>query len=189
MSTSPIYAIDPKRALPATAYRDPTIHQIEMERVWRTDWVWVGTADQVAEPGDHFPVDVGGQSVIVLRRQDGRLAAMSNLCAHRGTLLVDEPGQAKRFQCPYHAWTYRDDGSLMAVPYSERDEIDRDGHGLASYRAEAWHGLVFVSMNRDVSSLHERFAHLEPVVAPHALDQLHHWTAQRETEEWAATGS
>ena len=93
------YPVDPTRALPMAAYRDES-HQVDLDRVWRTSWVWVASADEVAEPGDHVAVDVASQPVIVLRRQDGQLAAMSNLCAHRGTLLVDGRGNSKRFQCP-----------------------------------------------------------------------------------------
>ncbi|MEM9563300.1 MAG: aromatic ring-hydroxylating dioxygenase subunit alpha [Actinomycetota bacterium] len=178
--------IDPHRSLPAVAYRSVETFAAEQRRVWQGGWVFVGTTDQVAEPGDYFTTSLGGQPMIVLRDQAGRLAALSNLCAHRGTLLVDEPGTTKRFQCPYHAWTYRDDGSLLSVPYAGRDEVDKEAHCLPRYRCEAWHGLVFVSMNPDVAPLTERFAHLETIAAEHRVGELHHWTSQRDGQEWAA---
>ncbi|MGI9622039.1 MAG: aromatic ring-hydroxylating oxygenase subunit alpha [Acidimicrobiales bacterium] len=180
------YEIDPTRAVPAVAYRSDAIFQTEQRRVWQGGWVFVGTIDQVASPGDYFTTFLGGQPIIVLCNQAGSLAALSNLCAHRGTLLVDEPGNTKRFQCPYHAWTYRDDGGLMSVPHAGRDEVDKDAHCLPSYRCEEWHGLVFVSMNPDVPSLTERFAHLDAIAVEHRLGELHHWTSLREAEEWNA---
>ncbi len=180
------YEIDPDRALPAEAYRSEGAYETELRRVWQGGWVFVGSADQVAEPGDFFTTFLGGQPVIVLRNQDGELSALSNLCAHRGTLLVDGPGNTKRFQCPYHAWTYRDDGSLLSVPHAAPNEVDKDAHCLPSYRCESWHGLVFVSMNPEVAPLAERFAHLESLAIQHGIGELQHWTSQREAEEWNA---
>ncbi|MEM9653851.1 MAG: aromatic ring-hydroxylating dioxygenase subunit alpha [Actinomycetota bacterium] len=185
-SSAAAYPIQPDRALPTIAYRSVEALEVERRRVWQGGWVFVGTEDQVSEPGDYFTTMVGGQPVIVLRSRSGELAALSNLCAHRGTLLVDGPGTTKRFQCPYHAWTYRDDGSLLSVPFAGRDEVDKNEHCLPRYRCESWHGLVFVSMNNDVVSLVERFAHLEPIVAEHRLGDLKHWTSRREAQDWSA---
>ena len=179
------YPVGPARALPAAAYRDESF-AIDIERVWRTSWVWVAAADEVAEPGDHVAVTVGGQPVIVLRRQDGQLAAMSNMCAHRGTLLVDGRGNAKRFQCPYHAWTFADDGRLLAAPYTDRSDVEREAHCLPTYRAEEWHGLVFVSLRTDIEPLAELLAHLDQVVAPAQAEDLHDWTSTRRVEVWDA---
>ncbi|MEM9463845.1 MAG: aromatic ring-hydroxylating dioxygenase subunit alpha [Actinomycetota bacterium] len=176
------YPIDPARALPTAAYRSKAF-EAENRAVWRTAWIFVGTADEVAEPGDFVTTVLGGQPVIVLRRQNGELAAMSNLCAHRGTLLATGHGNTKRFQCPYHAWTFADDGRLLAVPHTRRDDVDRADHGLPTYRAELWHGLVFVSMG-DGPTVAERLAHLEPIVRDAGIADLHHWTGQRSEEVW-----
>ncbi|MEM7140426.1 MAG: aromatic ring-hydroxylating dioxygenase subunit alpha [Actinomycetota bacterium] len=179
-------AIEPTRALPASAYRDPEVFEAERRGIWHGGWVWVGTADQIAAAGDHIPVWIAGQPVIVLRAQDGTVRALSNLCAHRGTLLVDEPGNAKRFQCPYHAWTFTDDGALLSVPFAQRDDVDKDAHCLPAYRAEVWHGLVFVSLEPDVEPVADRLAHLEPFAIDASLAALHHWTSERSEDEWAA---
>ena len=180
-----VYAVDPARALPAEAYRAAAL-DADLARIWHADWVWVATADQVAEPGDYVSVSLGGQPVIVLRNQDGDLAALSNMCAHRGTLIVDGSGNAKRFQCPYHAWTYADDGRLLSVPHTARGDVDRAAHCLSGYRAEEWHGLVFASMNPDVAPLSERFAHLADMVAEAGVAKLHHWTGERDEHTWEA---
>ena len=180
------YEVDPSRALPTVAYRDPEVHQSELERIWHADWVFVGTADEVAEPGDHVAVDVGGQPVLLLRDQDGELAALSNLCAHRGTLLVEGAGNAKRFQCPYHAWTFADDGSLLSVPHAAAADVDKAAACLPRYRAEAWHGLVFVSLDHDVASLADRFSHLDDIATGAGMGALHHWTSARGDHRWHA---
>ncbi|MEM9610030.1 MAG: aromatic ring-hydroxylating dioxygenase subunit alpha [Actinomycetota bacterium] len=180
-----IYPVDPGRALPAEAYRADSF-AADVDHVFRRDWVFVGTADEVSEPGDYVTTELGGQPVIVQRDQDGRLGAISNLCAHRGTLLVEGYGNAKRFSCPYHGWTYADDGRLLAVPYTTRDDVDRSAHCLPRYRAEEWRGLVFASSTDDVQPLSERFAHLDELAADAGIDRLHHWTSQRSEAVWEA---
>ncbi|MEM9521340.1 MAG: aromatic ring-hydroxylating dioxygenase subunit alpha [Actinomycetota bacterium] len=177
------YPVDPLRALPMMGYRAATA-PVEDEWIWRDAWVFVGTADEVAEPGRFITTTVGGQPVIVLRRQDGELAAMSNLCAHRGTLLADGPGTTRRFQCPYHAWTYADDGQLLAVPHAQRSDVDRATHCLPTYRAELWHGLIFVSLG-DGPTVAERLTHLESTALDADMASLHHWTAHRGHDEWS----
>lgn len=178
------YSVDPLRALPAAAYR-PDSHAVDLERIWRASWVFVGTSDEVATPGDFVATEVGGQPLIVLRDQQGELAALSNMCAHRGTPLVEGHGNASTFSCPYHAWTYADDGRLLGVPYASRD-VDRSTHCLPRYRAEEWHGLVFATMDDGAAPLRERFAHIDRLVRDAGLDSLHHWTSHRGDEIWEA---
>ncbi|MGI9623451.1 MAG: aromatic ring-hydroxylating oxygenase subunit alpha [Acidimicrobiales bacterium] len=180
-----LYPINPLRALPAEAYREPA-HLAEIDHIWRNGWVFVGTSDEVAGPGDFMAIELGGQPIIVLRNQAGELAALSNMCAHRGTLLVEGVGNTKRFQCPYHAWTYRDDGSLLSVPHANRDDVDRETHCLPLYRCEEWHGLVFASMNPDAAPLVKRFAHLDQIATRADMGSLHHWTTERGDETWDA---
>ena len=175
---------DPERALPNAAYREPTFAESEMANIWRGDWVFVTTEDHVGSPGDQLPVVVGDQPVLLLRNQEGRLSAVSNLCAHRGTLLVDKPSRAKRIQCPYHAWTYSDAGRLLAAPFTQPGTVDKAAHCLPVYRVESWHGLVFISLDPDVEPLTERFAAVAPQVVAHGIDRMHHWSDQQETQVW-----
>ncbi len=175
---------DPERALPNAAYREAAFAQSETAGIWHGDWVFVTTEDHVGSPGDQLPVMVGDQPVLLLRTQAGELSAMSNLCAHRGTLLVEEPARAKRIQCPYHAWTYDDDGKLLAAPFTARGAVDKAAHCLPVYRTESWHGLVFVSLDPGVETLAERFATVEPHAVAHGIDGMHHWSGHQETQVW-----
>lgn len=181
--TSPI-DFDPTLALPNVAYRDEGWFEAELESIWHGDWVFVTTEDALANPGDQLPVMVGRQPVLLLRNQDGQLVALSNLCAHRGTLLVEEPSNGKRIQCPYHAWTYADSGKLLSVPFSPKGEVTKADHCLPSYRVESWHGLVFVCLNSNVEPLSERFAVIDETLAVADLDAFHHWSSHWTRETW-----
>ena len=179
------FPFDPAYALPNAAYRDPDLVAAEMAGIWHGDWVFVTTEDALSTRGDQLPVVIGRQPVLLVRKQDGELAALSNLCAHRGTLLVERPANARRIQCPYHGWTYTDAGELHAVPFAPSEAVDKAAHGLPAYRIESWHGLVFVSLDPDVEPLAERFAVVEPHLAARGIDRLHHRADQQSTQEWA----
>ena len=178
------FSFDPTCALPNVAYRDPELLAAEMTWIWHGDWVFVTTEDALAARGDQLPVVIGNQPVLLVRNQEGELAAFSNLCSHRGTLLIDRPTNATRIQCPYHGWTYTDAGELLAVPFATSEAIDKAGHCLPAYRIESWHGLIFVSLNPDVEPLVERFAVVEPHVAARGMDRLHHRADQQDVHVW-----
>ena len=178
------FPFDPAYALPSAAYRDPELLAAEMTGIWHRDWVFITTEDVLAAPGDQLPVVIGNQPVLLLRNQEGDLRALSNLCAHRGTLLVDRATKAKRIQCPYHGWTYTDAGEPHAVPFAPSEAIDKAAHCLPAYRIESWHGLVFVSLDPDVEALGERFAVVEALVAARGIDTMLHRSDQQSVQVW-----
>ncbi len=182
--SSSTFRFDPTRALPAITYRDQAWMDAEINRIWRDDWVFVATEDALQTPGDQLPIDVCGQPVLLLRDQRGELRALSNLCAHRGTLLVDKPTNGSRIQCPYHAWTYDDSGRLIILPFQRDDVIDKSKHSLPEYRVESWHGLIFVSLNVEVEALSSRLETIEPYVVASGIDELRHRTDLESIDEW-----
>jgi phenylpropionate dioxygenase-like ring-hydroxylating dioxygenase large terminal subunit len=100
---------------------------------------------------------VAGEPLIVVRGRDGVLRAFYNVCRHRGTAVVEEPcGRAVRFQCPYHAWIYDLDGSLIRAKHTDDlDDFSLAEYGLATVRGRAWQGFVYVtSIRRRRTSRH-----------------------------------
>lgn len=176
--------IERSSALPIDLFGDEAIFEIEIAEIWHNDWVFATTTDAVADPGDYVPVTIGRQPVIIVRGDDYQIRALANVCSHRGAPLVDCPGSASRFSCPYHAWTYDTDGELLSVPYAQPDEVAQADHGLASFRVETWHGLVFVSLNPDVEPFADRVATIEPYIKPLGLDRLHHDVDGTASETW-----
>ena len=102
-------------------YTDPEIFQLEMERLWSRTWVYVGHTSQIPNAGDFITVDIAAKPVIMVRTTDGAVRVLMNRCAHKGTKVVsDLSGNAgKTFRCPYHAWTYRLDGTLLNIPLKD----------------------------------------------------------------------
>jgi phenylpropionate dioxygenase-like ring-hydroxylating dioxygenase large terminal subunit len=132
-------------------YTDPTIFELEMERLFGRSWLYVGHATQVPNPGDFFTTDLGRQPVIMTRHHDGSVRVVLNRCTHRGIKLVAErQGNRQRFICLYHGWTYDPDGTLLRVPV---EEGCAPGFKLCDFnlakapRIGIYRGFVFASLS------------------------------------------
>jgi benzoate/toluate 1,2-dioxygenase alpha subunit len=134
-------------------YIDPEVFQLEMERLWSRTWVYAGHTSQVPRPGDFITADIAAKPVILVRHTDGNVRVLMNRCAHKGTKVVyDYAGNTgKTFRCPYHAWTYRTDGSLLQVPLKDGYEGTRvyetqAARGLTPIKHETYRGFVFARL-------------------------------------------
>ena len=97
-------------SLPPEAYLSSELHALEVRRIFERSWLCVGRDEYVAEPGDYYTIDVMDEPVIVVRGADGRVRALNAACRHRLMPVVEGQGNARRFVCPYHNWTYATDG-------------------------------------------------------------------------------
>ena len=152
-------------ALPFAAYRDASLFAFEMERLFRGDWVAVCAESALANAGDYFALEIGGEPLALIRGADGELRALSNVCRHRGTLML-ESGidclEKGTIVCPYHAWSYADTGAFRGAPYTHGLKIDPEEHSLPGFRIETWMGVVFVCLDPDAPPLGERLAGIAP---------------------------
>ena len=129
--------------LPGAAYTSPEVYAIEQRSLFGRSWLCVGHVSQWPKPGDFSVLDVAGDSVLLLRAQDGILRAHYNVCRHRGSRLVLEASGhgLARLLCPYHAWSYRLDGTLEVGSEHRRFDGDRSQVRAASV-LHALHGLL-----------------------------------------------
>ncbi|MGQ0652705.1 MAG: aromatic ring-hydroxylating oxygenase subunit alpha [Betaproteobacteria bacterium] len=134
-------------AVHRAAYVDPAVFALEEERIFRRVWLYVGHESEVPRPGDYLLTRLGPEEVLLTRGDDGSLAVVHNRCAHRGARLVGAAkGHARQFRCPYHAWTYRPDGSLIGVPQPDGYADASSLPGLARVpRVASYGGFVFAS--------------------------------------------
>ena len=127
----------PGHGLPRPLYHDELLYRAEMDGIWRNGWLFAGHSCQIPNAGDYFLYEVDGDSVIIVRDNDGNLHALYNVCRHRGSLICDAPeGTVKRFVCPYHQWTYALDGHLL-VWRGMQDGLDKSQLGLHQAQARA----------------------------------------------------
>ncbi len=135
-------------AVPARHYVDPDRYALEVERIFRRLPLVAGLSAELPGPGAYKALELCGMPVLVVRGDDGGLRAFVDMCSHRGSVLVGSGcGVARRFTCPYHAWSYDLDGTLRGVLDREQfGEFDIGAHGLTSLAVEERCGLVFVSI-------------------------------------------
>jgi phenylpropionate dioxygenase-like ring-hydroxylating dioxygenase large terminal subunit len=132
---------------PVSDYVDPAQLQREVQGVFRRLPLVAAHGSEVgAGAGAFVTRTIMDVPVLLVRQADGSLRAFLNVCSHRGAKIADEPSGCKRaFMCPYHAWTYRTDGSLMGVPNGEGfSGLDTRAHGLKELPLEERHGFDWI---------------------------------------------
>src|SRR3954471_6546930 len=140
-----------RETLPGPAYHSEETYALDKERVFYRNWVYVGRAERVAGPGDWMRVELADESLLVVRGKDEQLRAFYNVCRHRGSRICDDEQGSVRshLRCPYHAWGYALDGTLVTTPMVEKDEVDRPSTSLWPVHLDVWEGFVFVNLSRE----------------------------------------
>lgn len=163
------------RALPRECYTSNDILAAEQERIFAAHWNCVGRASRLAHPGDYLVRSIAGESIIVVRGQDGAIRAFFNVCRHRGTRLCSE--ESGRFgqviQCPYHAWTYTTEGALVGAPHMhEVAGFEKADYPLHAAAVAEHDGFLFVSMAPSPPSFADWFAPLADRLRRFGLERL-----------------
>ncbi|MEO6433057.1 MAG: aromatic ring-hydroxylating dioxygenase subunit alpha [Sphingomicrobium sp.] len=169
-------ALDPldDMSLPGWLYHDAEFFAAEKAAFLRASPQVVCHESEIALAGEWRSIDFLGESVIVLRGDDGAVRAFHNVCRHRGSRLVDgEGGCAKVLTCPYHAWSYDRAGALVGVPQRhEYPGLDTAALGLKPVLLEQWRGFLFVRLEAGLPSVAEMMAPYEAEVAPYRFEDL-----------------
>jgi phenylpropionate dioxygenase-like ring-hydroxylating dioxygenase large terminal subunit len=141
----------------------PDILSEEQAKIFNHNWLYVGHESEVAEPGDYVRRKVGGRPLFMVRgAKSKQIHVFHNSCTHRGAVVCrQDQGNAKVFQCFYHAWTFDSEGKLSGVP--DRDAyggtLDWDALRLKKVeRVESYRGFVFCCYDPDVVGLEEYLA-------------------------------
>jgi phenylpropionate dioxygenase-like ring-hydroxylating dioxygenase large terminal subunit len=135
-------------------YVDQEVFQLEMEHLFSNTWVYVGHDSHVPNPGDYFGTTIGTQPVLMVRHSDNAVHVLHNRCPHKGTRITTETcgNTGKFFRCPYHAWSFRTDGSLLAIPLRQGYEntgIENSHAGLGMSpvkHVRNYRGFVFAKL-------------------------------------------
>jgi len=171
------------RAMPRGVYTSPDFLKAELEQVFVRDWVCVGRAGGLKQSGDYIAFELAGQPILVLRDGEGALRAMSNVCRHRMSTLLEGQGNRRAITCPYHGWTYNLDGSLRAAPAMTRNAaFCKEDYRLPSVRCEEWLGWIMVTLNPDAPPVAQGLAEVEALIED--FDMGSYVETFRETHRW-----
>jgi len=156
--------------VPKERYVSPAFLELEMERLWSRVWQIACREEEVAGPGDFVEYGIGDQSILVVRTDDGRLAAHHNACLHRGTRLATGSGcfGDDGIRCRYHAWRYDLGGRLIEVVDQHEFDALPENLCLTPVKVDTWGGFVFVNLDPNADPLLD---YLDPI--PQLLDAYH----------------
>ena len=173
MPTSPIAALIAGRregwTLPQPFFNDPEVYRADLDRVWRTGWLFAGHSCEISGVGDYFLVEVDVDSVIVIRGDGGAIHALHNVCRHRGSLICDAPcGHVAKLVCPYHQWAYGLDGRLLAWR-GMQSELRKEDFPLQQVQVREVEGLIFINLATKLVPFDAAFKCLAPLLKPQGL--------------------
>ena len=146
-------------------YINQDVYALEMKHVFANAWIFVGHESQTPEKGDYFATQIGNQPVIQVRHKPDDIHVLYNRCPHKGTkIVIDRQGNTgKFFRCPYHAWSFKTDGCLLAIPLKKGyegtglEETD-SGKGMKAVGAvHNYRGFIFARLAEEGISFEEFF--------------------------------
>jgi choline monooxygenase len=178
---NPADPLEKAYTIPAPWYFDTRLAQLERDSVFAGNWQVVGRLDQVKEPGQFFTIDVNEELLLIAHGDDGKLRCFYNVCRHHAAAVEPRAaGCARQFRCPYHGWTYGNDGSLKGmVEFEGVCNFERSDNGLVPVRVDTWGNFVFVNLDGHATPLAEFLGTASSVVTPLKLTETLHYFDRR----------
>jgi|TARA_B110000967_G_scaffold203541_1_gene244388 choline monooxygenase len=150
------YKIDPDitkaETLPSFFYKDPAVFELLKKKIFLKSWQWVGDDNLVKETNSVYPLlileDYLNEPIVLSKAKDGSINCMTNVCTHRGNILVIEPGKAKKITCMYHGRRFDDMGKFEYMPeFSKAKNFPRPCDDLHTFPLVKWGKLLFAGLN------------------------------------------
>lgn len=139
-------------------YTRDDVFEAELQNIWYRTWVYVGHESEVPNRNDYVVKSIGPQSIIMTRDNDGQIHLLLNRCSHRGNQICSyDKGNARSFTCPFHSWTFANDGRLVGYAFPDGYEgQDRAHLGTGKVtRVESYRGFLFGSFAAEGPTLIE----------------------------------
>jgi nitrite reductase/ring-hydroxylating ferredoxin subunit len=176
--------------VPAASYRDPEQWQLEMREIFLKLPMLVALTCDIPAPGDFHTFELAGRPLLVVRGDDGRARTLLNVCRHRGAIVATEPsGCARRFTCPYHAWSYDRSGRLDAIP-GRAYFGNVAAEGLVEFPTQELAGAIFAVLDPEATfDAAEWLGGMADSLAALRLDRMHPYrqTSVLESPNWKLT--
>jgi len=166
--------LEDAEGLPRWCFTSQKFFDREIAQIFMKNWIFVGRADEIPNAGDYFTIEIASEPLIIVRDDRGVLHALGNTCQHRGAHLLSGSGNCGAvFSCPYHAWTYANDGRLVGAPaMNTTRNFDKGIYGLPEIRIDNWEGFLFVNFDRDGIGLREYLGDLPEQFASYRFSDM-----------------
>lgn len=144
--------------VPKEYYTEDEVFEREKESIFAKSWLCMSHKSELAEPNSYITRQVIGENILIVRGKDNVLRAFYNVCPHRGHELLSGSGKAKNvITCPYHAWTFKLDGSLALARNCDHVEaFDKENSSLMPLKVEEYAGFIFINMDPDATCVEDQ---------------------------------
>ncbi|WP_299263439.1 aromatic ring-hydroxylating oxygenase subunit alpha [Halorientalis sp.] len=176
-------------SFPLKIFNDQDIYDAELRRIFARSWVYLGHMSEIEQPGDYVRRYIGEDPYILTRDETGQIQAFLDSCMHRGAqFCTADKGNTSHFRCPYHGWTYSNDGTLQGMPKKAEayQGLDPEDVELESAYLDTFKGLIFGRIVDEGPSLEEYLGdfkwYLELILDPTekgmtVVTDAHRWQA------------
>ena len=171
-------------SMPPSFYKDEAMMKIEVEELFINGWLCVGRSEEVPNIGDYYTLDILGEPLIVTRNNDNVVTVLSNVCRHRGSQLLTGSGNSKRITCPYHRWSYDQDGHLLTAPLVDKTEgFNKKNCSLPNFKTHIWFNWVFVNLSGTAEEFEGSVFGAESYLKNYHPEEMR--SVQPTTEQWS----
>lgn len=160
----------PGWSLEQAFYTSPEVYDLERQGWLAEQWYVMAHVSELPEVGSYIVRELLGESLIILRDADQNLRGFYNVCRHRGSRICERDGRASGLTCPYHAWSYRLDGSLRAAA-ALPDDVSTAHLGLHPIVVREIGGMVVVTPKGDPRTMDAVQEIFEPGLRYHGIPQ------------------
>ena len=164
--------LETARSILPLCYTDRAFYELEVDCVFRANWICVGRDSSIPARGDFFCGDYFGEKLLIVRGTDGAVRALSPVCSHRGAVVAEGASNASRFQCPYHKWTYDLDGRFVASPLMTCVPGEGESFDLPEFPCETWLGFIMVNLDRSAPSFTTKLTPVAQAIAPWRIETM-----------------
>ncbi len=160
-------------SLPQPFYNDERLFALDMQTIFEREWLFAGMTCEIPKKGCFITLEIGSNSVIVVRGDEGAIHAFHNVCRHRGSRLCSRAsGKVAKLVCPYHQWAYELDGQLLFAGTDMGADFDMAAYGLKPVHVRAGGGFIFICLADDPPAIDEFADTLGDYLAPHGMDNV-----------------
>ena len=144
-------------------YTSKKILSQEYDNIFFNHWICAGRESELIEPGQYKIINIGSESIIVLKNHKNQIRAHYNLCRHRGTRICQKSDGkfSKSIQCSYHGWVYSLNGDLIGSPHMDNiKNFNKSDYGLHSVKLKLWEGFIFINLSKNPTNFEKKFSPL-----------------------------
>jgi choline monooxygenase len=152
---NPLYVnpdISQAKTIDKAVYLDAGYFAAAKEKIFARSWQYLGDADEVAVAESVAPVQLLegylNEPLVLSRDKAGGLHCLSNVCTHRGNMLVEKPGAVKDIRCRYHGRRFELNGRFQSMPeFKEVQNFPSEADHLAQVSHHQFGKWLFASLH------------------------------------------